>query len=1401
LIGAHMRDRGVFLLEGFPSYMTAAHDDDDIEHAIAAFKDAALEMRAGGMIVGHDSVAYGGPHRHKAPPRLSLPGGEAQITQAMLAPLVTIRVPSTEAQREIWAAMVVTPEIAPAYNESVTLTLRGQIDAEALVTAVKAGLTRHDAFRTTFSEDGLEMLVHPTASFDVPIVDLSGQSDQAQGAARQALITNEVATPFDMPSGPFVRARLVRLDTNWHDLILTAHHIVCDGWSIDVVMRDVGAIYAGITGDKSPDLPPVQSILDFARAEAEWANTPTAHAEAAYWIDQFKDMPPTIDLPTDVPRPAERTVRGARLDRALPDSLTADLRALAKSHGVTFVNILLAAWKVYIARAADLSDVVIGLPAAGQSGRGMPQVVGHCVNLLPIRTRIDWKKGFDTYLATVRAALLDAYDHQNHTYGALIRAMKLPRDSTRVMLVPVVFNIDKGIDLRAMRFGNTETEFVTNPRGFEHFDLYLNVTDTGTRVLTEWSYKSDLFKPDTIARHINSFTALLEALVRNPKGPLAQVSRSTPVGPMAPQSSPVGSTHSVPVAFAQAAGQYPDSVALVAADGKTLSYARLDQLSNALAARLQGEGVGLGDLVGVAAVRDWRTIVTLLAILKCGAAYVPLPAYFPEERLRLIALQCGLSVLVGTVPALDGMGLRTISLADLDNMSDSAPVSFTLPEGLSGESLAYVMYTSGSTGTPKGVMVPHRGIMRLVSGQDYMALGPDERILQNSPLAFDASTLEIWGALLNGGALVIAGADSATLDGLGQTLRRHNITSLWLTAGLFHAMADERPQDFATLRQLLTGGDVVQPDKVARVMAACPGLIVINGYGPTENTTFTCCYRIAPSDLVSGTALPIGKPIRGTEVFVLDAGLNIVAPGAEGELCIAGDGLAIGYLGRRDLTDVQFVDAPWQQGLRLYRSGDLVRQDADGVVHFLGRADTQVKIRGYRIELAEIEAALARHPAVRGVVVTAVALRGMAEKSLIAYVQLGMPTVSRQALLDHARALLPDYACPNYVIEISAIPLNSNGKVDWRALPLPEIDEAPDTIVGPLTPTEEQLSRIWADTLNLPSVAVEANFFELGGHSLNAVKLFSKIKRNFGVDLPISSLFAYPTVRGLATLIGDPAARPIPVLGAADRDNDWDTSVVIHPGPNGARRALFIVGGAGGTVNNLYELGQIVGKSRPLIGLQVRGVMGHRMHDSIEAMAADHIQHIRGHQPAGPYLIAGYSGGGFTAYEIARQLEAAGEQISFLGILDAYAPGFPPEMKTTKLRKRLNRLLTRPGTFARNGIVRLRNKVISARMANLLDPLIPEGARFIQAWGDAAEHYDPPPFKGNAWLFQTKPDTGITQAHLLTDPNYGWGNLVLGQIRRLEHQSDHFSMLMGDNAADLAKWIELSIAESTGTQP
>ena len=575
--------------------------------------------------------------------------------------------------------------------------------------------------------------------------------------------------------------------------------------------------------------------------------------------------------------------------------------------------------------------------------------------------------------------------------------------------------------------------------------------------------------------------------------------------------------------------------------------------------------------------------------------------------------------------------------------------------------------------------------------------------------------------------------------------------------------------------------------------------MLINGYGPTENTTFTCCYTITKQDVQSGAALPIGTPIKATQVYVLDADLLPVADGEAGELCVAGAGLALGYLNRPDLTDEKFIQAPWDKALHLYRTGDLVRMGADGLVQFYGRIDNQVKIRGFRVELGEIETALAKHPGVQQSVVEVRVPDGQSDKVVVAYYVPAEDTLPWRELDSYMRANLPDYARPAHYVALKALPLNHNGKVDRRHLPDPDVQSHSGDRMRPESVEETRLLGLWCEVLGSRNVTVEDDFFELGGHSLLAVRLFARIKDEFGVNLPISTLFQNPTVRNLAQLLDTQDTSAV-----FDPEGDWDPSTVIHPGPVGGGQPLFMVGGAGGNVNNLVEFGAIMGQHRPVIGLQTRGILGHSMHRTIEAMAKDNILHLRGHQPKGPYLLAGYSGGAITAFEMARQLEAMGEKVERLFILDTYAPRFSVDFRSP--------VGLRPGQWLRNEIELLRGRGLSylweridARWHNAIvhkwflrlfpdQPEIQRMHEVEQGWMEAAQSYRGGPYRGQTTVIFVEPQCLKERMVFDMDPMLGWADfLTEGKYTRTFMSGSHLGMVKGAQAETLVRHMEAHI--------
>jgi aspartate racemase len=709
---------------------------------------------------------------------------------------------------------------------------------------------------------------------------------------------------------------------------------------------------------------------------------------------------------------------------------------------------------------------------------------------------------------------------------------------------------------------------------------------------------------------------------------------------------------SVAQLFERRAKEHAGKVALICGE-RRLTYAELNRKANRLARKLRDLGIRHESMVGVCLERSAELIVAVLAVLKAGGAYVPVDAEYPSERISYMLADTQTSVMVtqrSLAAVTSGSGsTHLIFIEDIQPDSDSSAQENL--ESISGpESLAYVLYTSGSTGRPKGVLVENRSIVRLVFNTNYCRFGPEEVFLQFAPISFDASTFEIWGALLHGATLVIMPAGANSLAQIGKAIREHNITTAWLTGGLFNVFVDERIEDLKPLQQLLAGGDVLSARHVRRVLEAFPHLTLINGYGPTEGTTFTCCHVMRHGDQVPDS-VPIGRPISNTFAYILDENLNPAGPDEEGDLFAAGDGVARGYLNTPDLTNLRFLPDPFLQdrGARMYRTGDRARLRRDGFIEFLGRADNQVKIRGYRIELGEIETALVKYPGILQACIIAKS-DDAGNKQIAAYYVTsdGRPFPFVQ-LKDYLSSELPPFSIPSFYTAMAALPLDPNGKIDRAALksiPLNGRENCSVALVAPRNETERVLQRIWQEILGQSSIGVRDDFFQIGGDSLSAARLVSQVESEFNIELPLSAIIEVRTIEDMAALLTEQAAAAKP----------WSSLVAVQT--KGSRPPLFCVHSHTGDVLYCEYISQGAGKNQPIYGLQaVTAATGRPAYYSIEEMAQHYFKEIRAVRPKGPYHLFGFCFGGMVAFEIARLLESAGEEVRFLGCYNSPAPG------------------------------------------------------------------------------------------------------------------------------------------------
>jgi amino acid adenylation domain-containing protein len=1095
--------------------------------------------------------------------------------------------PLSYAQQRLWFLDRLAPG-SPAYNVPSAYSLAGPLAPAALAAALAEVVRRHQVLRARFVErDGeprLEIAEALAPGF-LPLVDLSILAPARRSAELARLRSAEAERPFDLAAGPLLRTALVRLGAEEHALLLDFHHAVSDGWSEGVLLRELAALYdwarAARAGTPSPLAEPVLQYADFAVWQRAWPPEVLGR-QLAYWRGQLAGAPTALELPADRPRPAVASLRGASRRRLLGAPEAARLRQVARREGATLYMLLLAAFAATLARHGGQEDVLVAMPVANRTRPELEGLIGFFVNTLALRVRLAGDPDFRRVLASVRQTALAALAHQDLPFEALVEELRPERDLSRAPLVQTMLSLGGAAPERSLGGDVRLAHLPFAEKTTAKLDLSLAGTELtdlegeggGQSLLLDLEYAADLFHATAAERFLTHFATLLCGAAEAPDLPLSRLPLLAPperhqlVAEWNDTASgfPERTLHGL---FAEQAAARPDAIAVSWEAGpmRTMSYGELDRRSNEIARHLRRLGVGINARVALVAERSPETVAALLGILKAGGGYLPLDPSYPRERLALLLADAAPAAVVGPRHLLAALpdvpigpdGAPRLAFEDALSEAD-APLTVLRSTDVPAEALAYVLYTSGSTGTPKGVEVSHRAVVRLVRDTAYAAFGPGEVFLQLSPMSFDLATFEIWGPLLNGGRLALLPPGPFTVAGLYAAVERHRVTTIWLTSGLFHLAVEEGLAPLGGLRQLVAGGDVLSRPHVLRALEALPDVDLINGYGPTENTTFSTTHRLRDGLPAGEPSVPIGRPIAASRAYVLDRSLTPLPAGCVGELYVGGAGVARGYLGRPALTAERFVPDPFsgdprgpqapQDGDRLYRTGDLARWRPDGTLDFLGRADFQVKVRGFRVEPGEVETALLGHPGVREAVVTAAAEAAGGHRLVAWYVPEGAggPTPPTSADLRlHLRESLPEHMVPSLFVPLAELPLNANGKVDRRALPSPEaIGEARpagEAEIAPRTPprnpVEEVIAGIWEDLLGLGDrgqpVGVDDDFFHLGGHSLLVIRLLSRLRQAFGADLPVQRVFAAPTVAGLAAAVAaagrrEEALPPLPQI-------------------------------------------------------------------------------------------------------------------------------------------------------------------------------------------------------------------------------------------------------------------------------
>jgi amino acid adenylation domain-containing protein len=1350
--------------------------------------------------------------------------------------------PLSFAQQALWFLDQLTPG-EPVFHVTASARVRGPLDLDALETALREIVDRHEVLRTTFTvHDGQPVqVIAPRGDVRLRRIDLPSRDEPE--AARIA--SEEARRPFDLARGPLVRALAIGLGPEDHVVLLTMHHIVTDGWSMGVAARELAALYDACRHHRPLSLPPLPfQYSDFAAWQRSWLRDEVLEALLDYWTRRLEGLAP-LELPTDRPRPAVRSTRGAARSFTLSAELTQSLRDLGHSEGATLFMTLLAAFQALLHRLSGQFDVAIGTPVANRSRPALEGLIGYFVNMLVLRSDLRGDPPFRTLLGRVRETALGAFEHQDLPFDRLIEVIAPQRDPARSPLFQVMFVLQNN-RLPDVGLGGLVLEAppAGEGTGTAKFDLTLALEETDRGMIGSFEYRTDLFVDATIEHLVERLRAMLEAIVSDPDRRLSELplltegerrsllDRQTPEVPI-PETCIQG-------LFEAQAARTPEATALEH-QGESLTYAGLNQRANDLAGQLRGRGVGPESRVGIAVERGPELAVGILGILKAGAAYVPLDPTYPRDRLGFMLEDSDISVVLTQEHLRKRLPETRAEILDLfspqrTQKTQSGDKSLlSVSSGLKSppvpQSAAYVIYTSGSTGKPAGALVTQRGLVNhCLAAASLFELCPSDRVLQFSSISFDIAVEELFPAWAVGATVVPRGGDD-TLEPAVFTrwIERERITVLDLPTAYWHAWVDalaarkESPPE--SLRLVVVGGEKASPRAFARWREITGGRIRwINTYGPTETTVIATAHEPAAGAEVDD-AVPIGRPIANARIYLLDHHLQLVPRGQPGELYIGGAGLARGYVNRPGLTAERFVPDPFaaEPGSRLFRTGDVARWRADGTIEFLHRRDDQAKIGGFRVDPSEVESALLEHPAVREAVVV-VRPTDAGEARLAGYVVMHpQETVAATELRRALRARLPRYMVPTSMMRLEALPLTTSGKVDRAALPVPDVTSGDVDRIAPRDALEARLAALWAEVLGQNQVGVRENFFDLGGHSLLAIRLLSRIEDELQVRLPLSALFFGATIEELAALLRARAE------GTPD-------SPLVAIQPRGEKPPFVCVHPAGGIVYCFQELARHLGTDRPFYGIQASGLEGDQTPvDRIERMAAGYVEALRKLRPEGPYHLGGWSMGGLVAYEMACQLRASGEDVGTLAILDTPAPPRRggPEPVTRALAQQLAALARGTELFAAFGgdsedparepdlladaalLVEMARDLALGfggdprRLFEHLRSLSPVEQRDLvlrhfrlhevysletgpervqRLWNvlrasiGAAARYAARPYRGHMVVFRASDRPGVRGV----DPALGWGTLAENGVSVHVIAGDHASILRSPAVADLA---------------
>lgn len=1327
------------------------------------------------------------------------------------------KIPLSFAQQRLWFLDKLEPNSA-AYNIPLGMRIDGKIDLDALRQALDKLIARHESLRTRVATVNGEAFLHIVEELrcDLPVEDISPFSDEERDARARAAASEEASRPFDLATSPLFRTKLLKLRRDEHVMLVTMHHVISDGWSMAVFFEELSEIYSGIIEGIDVHL----AELDLQYADfASWQRGPLAEKRISkqldFWAEKLAGAEPLLEFPTDRQRPLVQTHKGANYRTTFSVELLEELRVFSRHEGVSLFMTLLAAFYTLVYRHTNQDDLILGVPIANRNFGNVDRIIGFFANTLALRADMSGSPSFRNFLDQIKGLALESYDNQDVPFEKLVEHLNPKRSLSHNPIFQVMFGLHNTPPLKQELSGLILTPVDMNT-GTSRFDLEVLVRETsdGLAVLAE--YSTDLFDEATIERLMDRFEVLLRGFLKDPEQSisvlpvLTAAERHLIVDEFNDTTRDYPTEKCVHQLFEAQAKKTPNAVAVIYED-QHLTYRELNQKANSIAHRLRELSIGPDSLVGLCVERSVEMITGIFAILKTGAAYVPLDPSYPVDRLKLMLEDSGASVVVSHADLANELDPKKCNLIYMDSLSlfPDSDIHDDPRTSVGMKNLAYINYTSGSTGVPKGVAIQHSSLNNYT--QHILEVLGTDRPLQFanvSTIAADLGNTCIYPALASGGTVHVISYDVLTNPDLFREYAiKNSIDVLKIVPSHLSALLGEN-RDGLELpnRCLIVGGEALSWDLVDRILEKERKCLVINEYGPTESTVGSAVAYIDKVENEYLSSASIGKPAANTTTYILNESLQVVPIGVHGEIYIGGSGLARGYLHRPELTAERFKEDPFSrdEGARLYRTGDLARYLPNGEMEYLGRIDDQVKIRGFRIELGEVESVISQFTDIRETVVTTREERKGDRRLFAYYVSRSASKIEPAELRSYLREKLPEYMIPSAFIQLEKLPLTRNGKVDRKKLPTPENDVLSERqgYVAPGTKTEKKLAKIWANMLGVEKIGTHDNFFDLGGHSLLAIRMFSAVEETFRKSVPLATLFEAGTIEKLATILDQ---------------NDWEEpeASLVPIKPTGERLPLFCIHAVGGNVMFYRDLAKYLDEEQPLYGLQARRLAGRQVgHGTIEEMATFYIKEIRELQPEGPYCLGGSSFGGLVAYEMARQLAQQGSEIAILALFDTGTPEYKKSRRAenSKLDIKKHDLIERVQlhkanmnalsgteklgyilTKANRGLARYKRRIHNTRKKLIRKAYSkingggPIPTQYIQLEDQlmrAQRKFIPKPYSGKITLFRAS----IQPYGLKPNPTLGWERFV-HEIEVHEVTGHHTSIVAEPYVRGLAQML------------